>query len=75
MPLPNLPDDDLLAGGKENNKVIHEFGKPMKFDFPAKDHVTLCESLGLIDYGRAADVWQRRLGFIPVLALNLNGLC
>ncbi len=54
MPLPNIPDDDLLSGGKENNKVIHEFGKPMKFDFPMKNHVELCESLGLIDYERAA---------------------
>ena len=54
LPLPNLPDDDLLPGGKENNKVIHQFGEPQKFDFPAKDHVTLCESLGLIDYNRAA---------------------
>ena len=54
MPLPNLPDDDLLPGGKENNKVIHEYGKPTKFDFEAKDHVTLCESLDLIDYARGA---------------------
>jgi len=54
LPLPNLPDDDLLAGGKENNKVIHEFGKPQQFDFKAKDHVELCESLGLIDYERGA---------------------
>ncbi|MBQ0008787.1 MAG: serine--tRNA ligase [Firmicutes bacterium] len=54
LPLPNLPDDDLLAGGKENNKVIHEYGKPIKFDFEAKNHVDLCESLGLIDYERGA---------------------
>ena len=54
LPLPNLPDDDLLAGGKENNKVIHEYGKPVKFDFPFKNHVELCESLGLIDYARGA---------------------
>ena len=54
LPLPNLPDDDLVAGGKENNKVIHEYGKPIKFDFKAKDHVELCESLGLVDYVRGA---------------------
>ena len=54
IPLPNLPDDDLLPGGKENNKVIHEYGKPIKFDFEAKNHVDLCESLGLIDYERGA---------------------
>lgn len=54
LPLPNIPDDDLLPGGKENNKVIHEFGKPQNFPFKVKDHVELCESLGLIDYNRAA---------------------
>lgn len=54
LPLPNLPDDDLLAGGKENNKVIKEYGEDRKFDFKAKDHVELCESLGLIDYVRGA---------------------
>lgn len=54
LPLPNIPDDDLLPGGKENNKVIHEYSKPTKFDFEAKDHVELCESLGLIDYTRGA---------------------
>lgn len=25
--LPNLPDDDVVAGGKENNKPIREWGK------------------------------------------------
>lgn len=54
LPLPNLPDDDLLSGGKENNKVIHKYGKPVKFDFEPKNHVDLCESLGLIDYERGA---------------------
>ena len=54
IPLPNLPDEDLLPGGKENNKVIHEYGKPVKFDFEPKNHVDLCESLGLIDYERGA---------------------
>lgn len=54
VPLPNLPDDDLLPGGKENNKVIHQFGEPQKFDFPLKDHVTLCQELDLVDYDRAA---------------------
>ncbi|HKM02973.1 MAG TPA: serine--tRNA ligase [Bacilli bacterium] len=54
--LPNLPDSDLLAGGKENNKVIHVFKKAPSFDFKIKDHVELCESLGLIDYKRAAKI-------------------
>lgn len=27
--LPNLPDDDVVAGGKENNKPIREWGKKL----------------------------------------------
>ncbi len=55
--LPNLPDDDLLAGGKENNTPVYSFGKKPTFDgFTPKDHVELAESLGLIDYKRAAKI-------------------
>ena len=50
--LPNLPDEDLLAGGKENNEPIRYFGEPHKFDFEPKNHVDLCTDLGLIDYER-----------------------
>ena len=57
--LPNLPDDDLLPGGKENNKPIYTFGKKPEFDFKPKDHVELAESLGLIDYERAAKISGR----------------
>ena len=50
--LPNLPDDDLLEGEKENNKVEKVFGTKPEFDFEVKNHVDLCTSLGLIDYER-----------------------
>ena len=54
--LPNIPDDDLVGGGKENNKPIREFGKKPEFNFKAKDHVELAESLGLIDFKRGAKI-------------------
>ena len=50
--LPNIPDDDLLPGEKENNQVVKVFGEKPSFDFEAKNHVDLCTSLGLIDYER-----------------------
>ena len=50
--LPNLPDDDVVAGGKEANEVIKVFGEKPKFDFEIKNHVDLCENLKLIDYER-----------------------
>lgn len=50
--LPNVPDDDLLGGEKENNRVISVFGSKPEFDFEAKNHVDICNSLGIIDYER-----------------------
>ena len=50
--LPNPPDDDLVAGGKENNEPLRYFGEPHKFDFEPKNHIELCTDLGLIDYPR-----------------------
>lgn len=50
--LPNIPDDDLLPGEKENNAVIKTFGEKPVFDFEPKNHVDLATSLGLIDYER-----------------------
>lgn len=50
--LPNLPDDDLIAGEKENNCVVRVVGEKPEFSFKAKNHVDLCTDLGLIDYER-----------------------
>jgi seryl-tRNA synthetase len=50
--LPNIPDDDVPAGGKEANKVVRGSGEPPQPGFVALDHVTLAENLGLVDYKR-----------------------
>ena len=52
LSLPNLPDADLLPGGKENNQPLRYVGEMVKFDFEPKHHVDLCTDLGLIDYER-----------------------
>ena len=52
LSLPNLPDEDLLPGGKENNEPLRYVGKKPEFDFEPKHHVDLCQGLGLIDYER-----------------------
>ena len=49
--LPNIPADDVQAGGKEANEVVSIFGQ--KPDLPnMQHHVDLCTKLGLIDYVR-----------------------
>ncbi|MBO5286320.1 MAG: serine--tRNA ligase [Clostridia bacterium] len=50
--LPNLPDEDLLPGGKENNEVVKVYGNKPEFNFNAQNHVDLCTKLNLIDYTR-----------------------
>ena len=52
LALPNLPDADLLPGGKENNEPLRYIGEKHSFDFEPKHHVDLCQDLGLIDYER-----------------------
>lgn len=50
--LPNLPDGDLVAGGKEGNEPLRYIGDKQTFDFAPQHHVDLCTDLGLIDYER-----------------------
>ena len=52
--LPNMPDEDVCAGGKENNKPLRYYKEKPQFSFKPKDHVELCESLHMIDYKRGA---------------------
>ena len=40
--LPNIPDDDVIGGGKENNKVIKKhLKKNQNLISSLKDHTTL----------------------------------
>lgn len=52
--LPNLPDDDVQPGGPECNEVVEEWGNKPEYDYEIKNHVDICESLGIIDYKRGA---------------------
>lgn len=49
---PNIPDDDLVAGGKENNQSLYKYLEKPKYDFKEKDHIELEKDLNLIDYER-----------------------
>ncbi|NLF27449.1 MAG: serine--tRNA ligase, partial [Clostridiales bacterium] len=58
LALPNLPAEDVAAGGKEANAVVKTFGEKPKFNWEPnlgrepKNHVDLCVDLGLVDYER-----------------------
>ena len=69
LSLPNLPDEDVCAGGKEQNQPIRYFKEQPKFDYEPKNHVELCEGLGMIDYQRGAKIAGSRLLAVPGLGL------
>ena len=57
--LPNMPDSDVPAGGKECNQVLTIWGAEPKFDCKPRDHVELATRLGLIDYERGVKLGGR----------------
>ena len=55
--MPNLPQDSIPVGESEHdNVVVKQVGDPTAFDFPAKPHWELGESLGILDFNRAAKI-------------------
>ncbi len=63
--VPNIPTKDVPFGkDEEDNKEIRRWGKPTKFDFKPKDHLTLGEKLDIIDVERAAKVSGSRFGYL-----------
>ncbi|MDY0097124.1 MAG: hypothetical protein RBS01_02125, partial [Candidatus Dojkabacteria bacterium] len=51
--LPNIPDDDVVAGDKQSNEVIKTVGEKPEFKFEIKDHVEIGKELKLFDFDRA----------------------
>ena len=55
--VPNLPHDTVPAGDSEDDNVeVLRWGEPAQFDFVARDHIDLGESLGGMDFERAAQL-------------------
>ena len=53
--IPNLPSDDVPAGkSEEANVEVRRWGTKPEFGFAAKAHWELGESLGILDFERAA---------------------
>lgn len=55
--IPNMVHPDAPIGKLDTeNKEVKKFGSPRKFDFEAKDHIQLGESLDILDFDRATKV-------------------
>lgn len=49
--LPNLPADDVVPGGKENNRVLKTFGNQPELP-ELRDHASVARDYGLVDFDR-----------------------
>jgi seryl-tRNA synthetase len=55
LQMPNLPHESVPVGKTaEDNPVIRIHGEKAQFGFKPRTHVEICESLGLVDFARAA---------------------
>ena len=71
--IPNMSHPAAPVGTTaEDNKVIRRWGEPRKFDFPAKDHVALAESLNLVDFEAGASVAGQKFYFLKNEAVLLE---
>jgi seryl-tRNA synthetase len=57
LQLPNLPNDAVKIGqSAADNPEVRAWGGKAAFDFKPRTHVEICESLGLVDFARAAKI-------------------
>ncbi|MBX3049187.1 MAG: serine--tRNA ligase [Anaerolineales bacterium] len=58
--LPNVPFDNVPAGGEANNQVIKEWGDKPDFNFEPQPHWDLGPQLGLINFEQGANLTGSR---------------
>jgi seryl-tRNA synthetase len=57
MLVPNMPHETTPVGTSgDDNVEVRKWGTPREFDFTAKPHWDICESLGLVDFERASKI-------------------
>ncbi|MFT5888212.1 MAG: seryl-tRNA synthetase [Zhongshania sp.] len=61
MAVPNLPAEEVPEGKDEDsNQEVLRWGEPRQFDFKAKDHVDVGDTLGNLDFDTAAKITGSR---------------
>ncbi|MCS5735880.1 serine--tRNA ligase [Herbiconiux daphne] len=68
----NIVIDGVPEGGEENFVTLREVGTKPVFDFAARDHVELGESLKLFDLARGAKVSGARFYFLTGIGARLE---
>jgi seryl-tRNA synthetase len=71
--IPNIPHESVPSGVDESdNQEIKLRGKPTKFDFEFKDHVTIGKSLDILDLERAAKITGSRFALYKGLGARIE---
>lgn len=70
--LPNIPDEDVIAGGKEANEVIKMVGQKPEFDFKIRDHVEIGKGLNLFDLDTATKISGNNFNMYTNLGARLE---
>ena len=61
LAIPNIPDDSVPVGKDEHDNVeVSRWGTPRQFDFEIRDHVTLGEMHGGLDFANAVKLTGSR---------------
>ncbi|HQQ74008.1 MAG TPA: serine--tRNA ligase [Pseudomonadales bacterium] len=59
--VPNMPDDGVPPGKDEADNIeVRRWGAPKVFEYTARDHVDLGETLGMLDFETAAKITGSR---------------
>ncbi len=65
LEVPNLPHTSVPEGkNEEHNVQIRHWGEPRQFDFEIRDHVSIGEGLGLLDFETAAKLSGARFSLM-----------
>ena len=70
--IPNIPDKDIPDGLNPGYKVIKTAGKYKDFSFKPKEHFTLGENLGLMDFETAAKISGSRFVILSGMLAKLE---
>jgi seryl-tRNA synthetase len=71
--IPNLPHDSVPVGkSPEDNVEVRRWGTVRRFDFEPKPHWELGETLGILDFERAARIAQSRFAVLKGLGARLE---
>ena len=71
--IPNLPDESVPVGkSEEDNQEVRRWGTPRSFDFEVKDHVSLGERQGYLDFNAASQLSGARFAVMrgPIARLH-----